>query len=199
MKTMYFAALMAAMMMSMMSFAKVQDVGGKVIDENGIPMPFVKVVLLSLPDSTFIHGATTNEQGEFNITSDINEGVLKVSCIGYETLYNDKLNFSKFYGNTLQIQPVKNIRILQDGEQFELFDGVNVKAVFTPGHSPCCVTWVLDDVMFTGDSYIPGVKTVTNLPHCNKEQAACSETIIKQLAEHRTVYPGHAPENDEII
>ena len=118
---------------------------------------------------------------------------------GYETLYNDKLNFSKFYGNTLQIQPVKNIRILQDGDQFELFDGVNVKAVFTPGHSPCCVTWVLDDFMFTGDSYIPGVKTVTNLPHCNKEQAACSETIIKQLAEHRTVYPGHAPENDEII
>lgn len=118
---------------------------------------------------------------------------------GLETLYDDKLNFSKFYGNTLQLQPVNNIRILHDGDEFELFDGVNVHAVFTPGHSPCCVTWVLDDMMFTGDSYIPGVKTVTNLPHCDKKQAACSEILIKQLAEHRTVYPGHAPESMEIL
>jgi glyoxylase-like metal-dependent hydrolase (beta-lactamase superfamily II) len=118
---------------------------------------------------------------------------------GLETLYDDKLNFSKFYGNTLQLQPVNNIRILHDGDEFELFDGVNVHAVFTPGHSPCCVTWVLDDMMFTGDSYIPGVKTVTNLPHCDKKQAACSEILIKKLAEHRTVYPGHAPESMEIL
>ena len=118
---------------------------------------------------------------------------------GLETLYDDKLNFSKFYGNTLQLQPVNNIRILHDGDEFELFDGVKVHAVFTPGHSPCCVTWVLDDMMFTGDSYIPGVKTVTNLPHCDKKQAACSEILIKKLAEHRTVYPGHAPESMEIL
>ena len=118
---------------------------------------------------------------------------------GMETLYDDKLNFSKFYGNTLQLQPVNNIRILHDGDVFELFDGVKVHAVFTPGHSPCCVTWVLDDMMFTGDSYIPGVKTVTNLPHCDKKQAACSEILIKKLAEHRTVYPGHAPESMEIL
>lgn len=118
---------------------------------------------------------------------------------GQETLYDDKLNFSKFYGNTLQLQPVNNIRILHDGDEFELFDGVSVHAVFTPGHSPCCVTWVLDDMMFTGDSYIPGVKTVTNLPHCDKKQAACSEILIKKLAEHRTVYPGHAPESMEIL
>ena len=118
---------------------------------------------------------------------------------GLETLYDDKLNFSKFYGNTLQLQPVNNIRILHDGDVFELFDGVNVHAVFTPGHSPCCVTWVLDDMMFTGDSYIPGVKTVTNLPHCDKKQSACSEILIKKLAEHRTVYPGHAPESMEIL
>lgn len=118
---------------------------------------------------------------------------------GLETLYDDKLNFSKFYGNNLQLQPVNNIRILHDGDEFELFDGVKVHAVFTPGHSPCCVTWVLDDMMFTGDSYIPGVKTVTNLPHCDKKQAACSEILIKKLAEHRTVYPGHAPESMEIL
>ncbi len=118
---------------------------------------------------------------------------------GFETLYNDKLNFSKFYGNSIQLQPVNNIKIVHDGERIELFDGISVQAVFTPGHSPCSVTWVLDDMMFTGDSYIPGVKTVTNVPHSNKPQAVNSESMIKRLADHRAVYPGHAPESLEII
>ena len=48
-----FAALMAAMMMTTIAFAETQDWGGRVIDEKGEPMPFVNVVLLSLPDSAF--------------------------------------------------------------------------------------------------------------------------------------------------
>lgn len=114
--------------------------------------------------------------------------------VGRETLFDDKLNFSKYYGDPIQLEPTDNIRLLQDGNLLRLFDDVEARAVFTPGHSPCCVTWVLDDVMFTGDSYIPGVKTVTNIPHSNKVQAADSEAIIRQLAEHRAIYPGHAPE-----
>ena len=48
------AVLMAAIMMTMMSFAKTQDFGGRVLDEKGEPMPYVNVVLLSLPDSAFV-------------------------------------------------------------------------------------------------------------------------------------------------
>ena len=55
-----FAALMATMMMTMTMSAKTQDWGGRVIDENGEPMPFVNVVLLSPPDSAFVQGATTD-------------------------------------------------------------------------------------------------------------------------------------------
>ena len=49
------AVLMTAMMMTMMSFAETQDFGGRVLDEKGEPMPYVNVVLLSLPDSAFDH------------------------------------------------------------------------------------------------------------------------------------------------
>jgi len=45
------------------------------------------VVLLSLPDSAFVQGATTDEQGMFKIVTNINEGLLKVTSIGYETQY----------------------------------------------------------------------------------------------------------------
>ena len=69
MKKMVFriTALLAAMMMTMTMSAKTQDWGGRVIDEKGEPMPFVNVVLLSLPDSAFVQGATTDMDGVFKI------------------------------------------------------------------------------------------------------------------------------------
>ena len=81
------AALLAAVMMSLNTMAKTHDVGGRVTDENGQPMAFVNVVLLSLPDSTFVQGAVTDEQGHFKIATSTNEGLFKVSSIGYETQY----------------------------------------------------------------------------------------------------------------
>ena len=79
------AALMAAMMMTIMASAKTQDWGGRVIDEKGEPMPFVNVVLLSLPDSAFVQGAVTDMEGEFKIVTNVSQGLFKVTCMGYQT------------------------------------------------------------------------------------------------------------------
>ncbi len=61
---------MALMMITMTAQAKTQDWGGRVIDEKGEPMPFVNVVLLSLPDSTFVKGGMTDDQGIFKIVTE---------------------------------------------------------------------------------------------------------------------------------
>jgi hypothetical protein len=71
----------------MATHAKSQDFGGRVIDEKGEPMPFVNVVLLSLPDSVFVQGAMTDEQGLFKIVTNVDEGLFKVTSVGYETVY----------------------------------------------------------------------------------------------------------------
>ncbi|MBP5388122.1 MAG: carboxypeptidase-like regulatory domain-containing protein, partial [Prevotella sp.] len=78
---------MISLLMAIMGQAKSYDFGGKVIDEKGQPMEFVNVVLLSLPDSSFIQGAVTDEQGVFKIVTDVNQGLFKVTCMGYQTLY----------------------------------------------------------------------------------------------------------------
>ncbi|MBQ9821774.1 MAG: carboxypeptidase-like regulatory domain-containing protein, partial [Muribaculaceae bacterium] len=80
-------ALLSAVMVSAASFAMAPDMSGTVLDEKGEPMPFVNVVMLSLPDSTFIQGAMTDEQGRFQIVTPKNGALLKVSCIGYQTQY----------------------------------------------------------------------------------------------------------------
>lgn len=114
--------------------------------------------------------------------------------VGLDTLLNDKLNFSRYYGEPIIFNEPDRVKLVKDREWVELFDGIRAQAVFTPGHSPCCVTWMIDDALFTGDSFIPGVKTVTNIPHSNKDLAAESEALIRELAVHRTIYSGHAPE-----
>ena len=88
MKKMIRQTVLAMMMlMTMTAYAKTQDVGGKVIDEKGKPMAFVNVVLLSLPDSAFVQGAVTDEQGMFKIVTNKNDGLLKVTSVGYQTIY----------------------------------------------------------------------------------------------------------------
>ena len=74
-------AIMALMMMTLTANSKTQDWGGRVVDEKGEPMPFVNVVLLSLPDSAFVQGGMTDEQGVFKIVTDVKEGLFKVDLV----------------------------------------------------------------------------------------------------------------------
>ena len=100
-------ACMATMMMSLTAQSKTQDFGGRVLDEKGEPMPYVNVVLLSLPDSAFVQGAMTDEQGVFKIVTDISDGLFKVTSVGYQTLYINA-------GNDLTIQMKEDTQLLKE-------------------------------------------------------------------------------------
>ena len=72
--------------LSQVAFPQTRELTGKVVDKDGEDMPFVNVVLLSLPDSTIMHGTVTDEQGMFSISADISIGTLQLSMLGYETV-----------------------------------------------------------------------------------------------------------------
>ena len=69
------------------------DVTGTIVDNNGEPMGFVNVVLLSAADSTFVQGATSDDDGRFNIVTPETGGILKISSVGYETMYINTHDF----------------------------------------------------------------------------------------------------------
>ncbi len=100
-------ALMALIMMTMTVQAKTQDWSGRVIDEKGEPMPYVNVVLLSLPDSAFVQGAMTDMDGVFKIVTNVNQGLFKVTSVGYQTLYINA-------GQNLTIQMKEDSQLLQE-------------------------------------------------------------------------------------
>ena len=79
-------AMIAAMMMCLTAEAKTEDVGGRVIDAQGEPLPFVSVALLTA-DSTYIQGATSDVDGFFQINTTDACCILRFSYVGYHTKY----------------------------------------------------------------------------------------------------------------
>lgn len=112
------------------------------------------------------------------------------SPYGQEELYNDKKNFS-LYHETSFIYKGKNVLIVEEGDIFELYPNVVMNVFATPGHCPSCLTYCVNNWLFTGDSYIPKVKVVTKLRNGNRALAKESEERIISLAKGKTICPGH--------
>ena len=66
-----------------------QNISGKIVDAKGEPLAFANVVLLNRQDSTFVKGAVSGEDGHFTIDSPCNGGILKVTSVGYKTIFKD--------------------------------------------------------------------------------------------------------------
>ena len=121
----------------------------------------------------------------------------RVYCTDYakEALASDKLNMSKYNGTPLHYSS-DNIVVVHEGERIKIFENEPLMECYeTPGHNPGCLTMVMGNVIFTGDSYMPGVGTTTTLPFANKELAKQSMERIIALAEGRTILSGHQINN----
>ena len=85
----------------------------------------------------------------------------------------------------------KSVVVLDEG--IHSIDGMKVEVVSTPGHSEDCLSYIIEDCIFTGDSYIPFTKVFAKWPRSNKALALDNEARLKEIAETRKlkVYPGH--------
>lgn len=110
---------------------------------------------------------------------------------GHEELSNSKKNLS-FYHEVPFVIKNYNSLVLQDGMVIHFEGLVDIEVMETPGHSPSCLTYKIDKNLFTGDAYIPGLKTFTSFPRGNKKLALESKNL---LAEKESIgykiYCGH--------
>ena len=116
--------------------------------------------------------------------------IVYTSQHGTEGLFSNKLNFSRYHDDPMVFEG-KHIRVLEEGEEISLFPSIILKAFYTPGHDWSCISYYTDDLIFTGDSYIPNIKVITSLPKSNKTEAQDSLERILELCKTRDVYPGH--------
>lgn len=108
-------------------------------------------------------------------------------CLG---LYDDKLNLSKYHNDSFKLSK-GNIVVMKDHDSMELFHDIELIAIETPGHDWSCLTYLIENNVITGDSYIPGLKVVTSFPKSNSIEAESSQKKIMSLAKNRNLYPGH--------
>ena len=68
-----------------------QTISGKLVDEQNQPLAYANIVLLSLPDSTFVSGTISDEMGGFRLSKDEKGKLVRISSVGYVTLYKEVL------------------------------------------------------------------------------------------------------------
>lgn len=122
------------------------------------------------------------------------EVIVYTNQAGKEGLVNDKWNFSRYHTEVENFifSKIENVRILEEGI-LELDRDLKVNVIFTPGHDPSCISYVLGNDLFTGDSYIPGIDPFHKFPRSNKAQALESLVRLQNLEKEfgYIIRPGH--------
>ena len=111
------------------------------------------------------------------------------------------------YGKVLLSDPKKNgskyteegPTIISDEAKVEIFpdnlrlwDDTPIRVIYTPGHSDDSLCFVIMDMMFTGDTLIKDIRTVTKLKTGSKEKLSESLKLIeKEKGQGLMVCPGH--------
>lgn len=144
----------------------------------------IEAVLLTHAHFDHIYG--------LNRVVEMNPGVkVYTNEAGQKALFSDKLNMSRYHETPFVLKYPENVISVKDGEEIDLSVKLKATAVFTPGHNPSCISWLIGDCLFTGDAYIPGIKTITNLPGADKKMAIDSEEKLKELGKKYKIFPGH--------
>ena len=111
------------------------------------------------------------------------------NAFGLESLSNPVDNLSAYHDYYFVLKDNSKVVVVKEGEKINL-GCKQIIIMETPGHDYSCLSYLIDNNCFTGDSYIPGIKVFSKLQNGNSEMAKSSLERLKQL-ENITIYPGH--------
>jgi glyoxylase-like metal-dependent hydrolase (beta-lactamase superfamily II) len=89
--------------------------------------------------------------------------------------------------------------LFKDGEKFAI-GNLEVTAMFTPGHTPACVSYLVEDCVFVGDTiFTPKMGTArTDFPGGSAKTLYCSIQKLLSLPNETKIFVGHDyPEEGE--
>ena len=108
-----------------------------------------------------------------------------------DAIINPKRNLSIFYENVPYESPIIDFTIEELNYQLN-WNSTVIRFLATPGHSKGSISFLINNNIFTGDTLIKDIKTVTSLPGGNPYLLEKSVELIGQNCDEYTmVYPGH--------
>lgn len=113
---------------------------------------------------------------------------------GKEYLADERKNFSRYHEHPIIISHSHTFE-QQDREEFLLWNQIGVTCLHTQGHSPDSACFLIGKNLFTGDTLIKNVRTVTKLKGSSKEALKESINKLEMLkGKGFTIFPGHEKE-----
>ena len=105
-----------------------------------------------------------------------------------ECLGNEKASLA-YYFREGQNRDKADITV-SDGDELA-FGKYTIEVMHTPGHTPGCVCYIIEDMMFSGDTLFKGSIGRTDFPHSDVKQMIASLRKLVAIEGDYNVYPGH--------
>ena len=103
-------------------------------------------------------------------------------------LWDEKESLACYFG-TPQNNDKADI-LVSEGDELD-FGKYKIKVMHTPGHTPGCVCYLIDDLMFSGDTLFSFSIGRTDFPSSDTEKMKESLRRLISLETDYEVYPGH--------
>lgn len=127
-----------------------------------------------------------------HLLEDFPQTTIYASLEAEQGLRNARINLSRYQGESFELDAKVPVRLIDSRSEICLF-GTELQVLETPGHDAGCLSFKIDNRLFTGDSYIPGLPVFYKWKRSDKQLSLESEQRLKKLAEDcmLEVYPGH--------
>ena len=140
----------------------------------------IKITALLLTHAHFDHAGNAKQLQDDGVK-------VYVSKLDAPKLKNS-LNLASDFGRKFDVLDADYT--FSDGEELVIED-IKIKVIATPGHTDGSVTFMVDDMLFTGDTLFLESVGRTDFPTGDREQLINSVKKLFSLSGDYKVYPGH--------
>ena len=142
------------------------------------------------------HAHYDHMYGLNDLLDEFPDATLYVSPLSFDGLFCVRLNTSLYHEQPFVLNNcyIHNIKFLNEGFNFMLWDKHKLFVAYTPGHTKDCVSFKIDNLLFSGDALIPGKKVFYRKKMSDHKAIVNSVEKIYNLVgsiEKIILLPGH--------
>lgn len=109
-----------------------------------------------------------------------------------EKIKDPEKNMSMQFGKPISFEMNNEKCLMISNRDILKLHDLEIKTILTNGHTDCCITYILDDLMFTGDFLFKGSIGRTDMYSSNISKMLNSlNMILREMKNDYIILPGH--------